>query len=258
LTGVRIDNAASRRGCGRGRPSLDLPPAYTLVTLHEAGDAFAHACQVAGKAGAGTLVWARRFDLVEFAVVLEPAQPLVSARRAFFAGMVALADAVASICLPEKRISFDWPDAIGCDGARLGGGRLGWPGGCHDEDVPPWLVFSAMLIASKQGAGEPGLTPGSTSLEEEACEIGDHGILIESFARYLMRAFDIWAERGFDAVAETYLARLAQPRVGYVLKIEENGDLVAAPQRSGTGRLAFLPALKAAVWLDSKTGKPLL
>jgi len=39
-----------------------------------------------GQAGAGTLVWVRRYDLVEFAVVLEPDEPLVSARRAFFAG----------------------------------------------------------------------------------------------------------------------------------------------------------------------------
>ena len=66
--------------------TLDLPPGYTLVALREVGDAFAHGCAIAADAGAGTLIWVRRYDLVEFAVVLEPDQPLASARRAFLAG----------------------------------------------------------------------------------------------------------------------------------------------------------------------------
>ena len=70
--------------------SLDLPPPYTLVTLREAGDAFQHACRIAPEAGAGTLVWVGRYDLIEFAVVLEPEEPLQTARRAFYAGMTAL------------------------------------------------------------------------------------------------------------------------------------------------------------------------
>ena len=52
--------------------AVDLPPPYRLVTLREAGDAFEHACAMAPEAGAGTLVWVRRFDVAEFAVVLEP------------------------------------------------------------------------------------------------------------------------------------------------------------------------------------------
>ncbi len=72
-------------------PALDLPPPFRLVTLREVGDAFAHAKAIAAEAGAGTLVHVGRFDLVEFAVVLEPEEPLRTARRAFYAGMVALA-----------------------------------------------------------------------------------------------------------------------------------------------------------------------
>ena len=37
--------------------------------------------RIAAKEGAGTLVWVGRFDLVEFAVVLEPDEPLATARR---------------------------------------------------------------------------------------------------------------------------------------------------------------------------------
>ena len=102
-------------------PTLDLPPGYTLVALREYGDAFAHGCKIAGEAGAGTLVWVRRYDLVEFAVVLEPAEPLTSARRAFFAGMNAAADAIAVHCPPERDVAFVWPDTILFDGGLLGG-----------------------------------------------------------------------------------------------------------------------------------------
>ena len=65
--------------------TLDLPPPFQLVTLREVGDAFAHAQAIAADEGAGTLVHVGRFDLSEFAVVLEPEEPLASARRAFCA-----------------------------------------------------------------------------------------------------------------------------------------------------------------------------
>ena len=61
---------------------LDLPPPFRLVVLREVGDAFAHACAHAAELGAGTLVFVSRFDAAEFAVVLEPEEPLASARRA--------------------------------------------------------------------------------------------------------------------------------------------------------------------------------
>src|SRR5215471_4473538 len=104
---------------------LELPPPFRLVTLREVGDAFAHATAIAGEAGAGTLVWVGRFDLIEFALVVEPDEPLRTARRAFYAGMAALADALLAHAPPEKLIAFDWPDAILVDGGLIGGGRMG-------------------------------------------------------------------------------------------------------------------------------------
>src|SRR6266540_922326 len=98
-----------------GSRSLNLPPPFRLVVLREVGDAFAHACAHAGELGAGTLVFVGRFDLAEAAVVLEPEQPLATARLAFYAGMVALGDALAAGAPPEKPIAIDWPDAIQID-----------------------------------------------------------------------------------------------------------------------------------------------
>ena len=66
--------------------SLDLPPGFREVALREAGDAFAHAKAIAAEEGAGTVVHVGRFDLAEFALVLEPDEPLCTARRALYAG----------------------------------------------------------------------------------------------------------------------------------------------------------------------------
>src|SRR6266446_8162770 len=123
--------------------TLDLPPPFRLVMLREVGDAFAHACTHAAEFGAGTLVFVVRFDLVEFAVVLEPDEPLASARRAFYAGMVALGNALAASAPPQKPITIKWPDAVYVDGGLVGGGRLGWPDRADEHVAPDWLVFGA-------------------------------------------------------------------------------------------------------------------
>src|SRR3546814_14434789 len=88
------------------RSVLDVPPPYDVVTLREVGDAFAHACAIAGESGAGTLVWVGRYDLAEFAVVLEPEETLAEARRAFYVGMNALADALSFHAPPERPVEF--------------------------------------------------------------------------------------------------------------------------------------------------------
>src|SRR3954454_18915809 len=125
--------------------TLDLPPPFKLVTLREVGDAFAHAVGVASEQGAGTLVYVGRFDLAEFAVVLEPDEPLRTARGAFYTGMVALIDALLSHAPPEKPIAIGWPDAIHVDGGFVGGARLAWPKGAREDEPPPWLVFGGMI-----------------------------------------------------------------------------------------------------------------
>src|SRR6266545_1710130 len=132
----------SRRA--RTPPALDLPPPYRLVTLREVGDAFAHARAIAADEGAGTLVYVGRFDLAEFAVVLEPDEPLRTARCAFYAGMAALTDALAAHAPPEKPIVCVWPDAIYVDQGLVGGAQFAWSDGPEDQP-PDWLVFGGMI-----------------------------------------------------------------------------------------------------------------
>jgi hypothetical protein len=235
-------------------PGLDLPPLFTAVRLRERGDAFAHACRIAPQMGAGTLVHVGRFDLVEFAVVLEPEEALAGARRAFFAGMAAVADAIASYCPPEREVAFAWPDTILFNGAVVGGGRLGWPEGAPENAVPDWLVFGATLVAARVGIGDPGYHAGSTSLEEEG--FGSVSDLIASFARHLMVHVDAWGERGFQPVAEGYLGRLRPDKAGDRQGIDVNGDLLVHHHgaKGPVRRVPLLPALAAPGWLDPATG----
>ena len=129
---------------------LDLPPGYREIPLREYRDAFNHAQSLAREEGAGTLVWVRRPDTIEAAVVLEPDQPLAAARCALYAGMNAFADALGQFCPPERPIEFNWPDTILLDGGIIGGCRLAWPPGIAETDVPDWLVLALYARGSVQ------------------------------------------------------------------------------------------------------------
>jgi len=240
------------------KPALDLPPPFRLISLREVGDAFAHASSVASEAGAGTLVYVGRFDLAEFAVVLEPEEPLEIARRALYAGLVALADALAAHAPPEMPISFDWPDAVRVNGGLVGGARLGWPRGAPENEPPAWLVFGAMIRTVAMGDDEPGLHPLSAALEQEGFEDFDSGRFVESFARHLMVAIDAWQEMGFAEVAKSYLARLA-PESGVRRDLDGNGDLLVQRIVTSGGRAerrSLVRALAQPSWLDPATGGP--
>ena len=194
------------------------------MRLREVGDAFAHASRIAPEQGAGTLVYVGRFDLAEFAVVLEPDEPLRAARRALYAGMAALADALAAHAPPESRSPSTGRIRSRVDGGLVGGGRLAWPQGAREDERRRWLVFGAMIRTVSMG-DEPGLNPLVTALEEEGFTDAMSDQLVESFARHLMVAIDAWQEHGFGAVARSYLERLPREK-GLRRDIDDNGDLL--------------------------------
>ena len=245
---------------------LDLPPPFRLVTLREVGDAFAHALTVAAEVGAGTLVHVGRFDLAEFAVVLEPDEPLRTARRAIYTGMGALGDALAAIAPPKRAISFDWPDGVRVDGGLVGGGRLAWPSGVLEDEPPAWLVFGVMIRLITMGEDEPGLRPLAAALDEGSDSL-DGGVLAEHFARHLMAAFDASQEKGFGEVARNYLSRLVTAELGKVGEgehpnvirqdIDQDGNLLLRYVSTGkVERRSLAGALAAPSWLDPVSGAP--
>ena len=247
---------------------LDLPPPYRAVTLRERGDAFLHAQAVAAAEGAGTLVWVRRFDTVEFAVVLEPEEPLARARCALYAAMNAAADALAAHCPPERPLAFAWPDTILLDGGILGGARLAWPDGSNETEAPDWLVIGIVLrlTVPHTRPASPGahaldqaVTRG-TSLEIEGFEMLDGAALIGGFARHFMVQIDRWQANGFADVSEHFLRRL--PEIKATSRgIDSNGDQLLRRLHKGpakTERQSLLEALAKPQWLDPETGDPWL
>jgi biotin-(acetyl-CoA carboxylase) ligase len=252
-------------GPGDGAVQLDLPPAFELIALREGGDAFEHAQAVASARGAGTLVWVQRFDLVEFAVVLEPNEPLATARRAFYAGMCAMADSLAVHCPPEKPIHFNFPDAMLFDHGLIGGGKLAWPTNAPEDQPPEWLVFAGMIrtaVIRNAASGvslESGTWSVGTSLEDEGFEDINPNALVESFCRHLMVHFDAWAEKGFRFVGREWLARLPEDKT---LKrgIDANGDLLVhqVGVESAAERIDMMAALNKCDWFDIETREPKL
>ena len=231
-----------------------LPPGFSLVTLRESGDAFGHAQAIADEAGAATLVWVRRFDIVEFAVVLEPDAILAEARLAHYLAMNALADALAIHSPPERPVLFRWPDALTYDLGLIGGGRLAWPADCPEKQVPDWLVFGAMVRATTMSPFQPGQT--GVGMAEEGFEEVDAVDLIEAFARHLMLGVSRWQEEGAKPTVRRWLDRL-EKATGVRHGIGPNGDLVATSQH-GTERNGLVEALARVDWLDRESGGPKL
>jgi len=233
---------------------LDLPPPFRPVALREVGDAFAHATTHASALGAGTLVFVSRFNLAEFAVVLEPGERLSAARLAFYVGMVAIADALAALAPPEKPITIDWPDAIRIDGGLVGGGRLGWPPKTEEDAVPDWLVFGAAIRIVSLKEVAPGLHPLATALQDEGfTDIGAER-LIEVFARHLMAAIDRWQDLGPSRITREYAARITKSAR---IEIDAQGNACFRRGETRTSR-SLAAALNEPSWLDPETAEPRL
>lgn len=243
---------------GLSAPAIELPPLFRLVRLREVGDAFAHAVAHASEEGAGTLVHVGRFDLAEFAVVLEPEEPLRIARRAFYACMSALADALTVHAPPETPLDIDWPDAIRVNWGLVGGGRLAWPDGADENEPPRWLVFGAMIRLVSLTEGDPGLRPLTSALEDEGFDDFVADRLVETFARHLMVTLDAWQEQGFSAVARIYLQRLASAaEKGVRRDIDDNGDLLVRRMgKADVERRKLAARLAEPSWFDPQTRGP--
>jgi biotin-(acetyl-CoA carboxylase) ligase len=237
---------------------LDLPPGYREIPLREHRDALTHAQAIAAAEGAGALVWVRRFDSIEAAVVLEPEQALAEARGALFAGMNAAADALGQYCPPEKPLEFSWPDTLMLDGGIIGGCRLAWPAAALEVEPPDWLVLGLHIRSTVQMSVLHTFDKG-TSLESEGFEVMDGERILESFSRHLMAAFDGWRSKGFKSVAERYLARVPAVK-GVRQGLDANGDLLQRrlDNSKTVTRLPLTAALAVPQWLDPETGQPWL
>jgi hypothetical protein len=170
--------------------------------------------------------------------------------------MAALADALTAHAQPETAITIDWPDSISVNHGLVGGGRLAWPKAISEDDTPPWLVFGAMIRTVSMGGAEPGLNPLVTALAEEGFSDAMSDQVVESFARHFMVAIDVWQERGFSAVARSYLGRLPAEK-GLRRDIDDNGDLLLRRMgKAEVERKKLLPRLAKPAWFDPAAKGP--
>jgi hypothetical protein len=161
-----------------------------------------------------------------------------------------------ALAQPETEITISWPDAISVNRGLVGGGRLAWPQGATEDAVPDWLVFGGMIRTVSMTGREPGLNPLVTALEEEGFTDLMSNQVVEGFARHLMVALDSWQEKGFTAVAKTYLERLPRES-GLRRAIDANGDLMIRRMgKADVEREALVPALAAPSWYDPAAKGP--
>ena len=211
------------------------------------------------KQGAGTLVHVGRFDLAEFALVLEPEEPLRAARRALLRRHGGAGRRARRHAPPETPIDIEWPDAIYVNLGLVGGGRLAWPRRRGEDEVPPWLVFGAMIRTVSMTGDEPGARSDVTALEEEGfARHHRRATLIESFARQFHGARSTPGRRAASARwRRDYLRAACRAAKALRRDIDDNGDLLRAPRspaRSSATQL--LPALAAPSWFDPATQGP--
>lgn len=243
-----MDDRSQTHGLGH----IALPPPYTL----HAGtgpDVLEQAVELAPEHGAGTLVCHASSGLLAFAVVLEPTQKLHEAQMAFPLGMVAVADALAAHCPPERAVRLNWPDEIRYDKARIGGGRFAVAPSTGPQDVPDWMVFAAELISERDHLLEPGRFPDSTSLKEE--DFDPHEDIIATFASYMMLYFDRWLHDGLDAVTNRYLMRIDPPLLRGVRRIDGDRLVEITPAGGGKRSEPLLQSFNATGWRDAKGPK---
>ena len=212
---------------------------------------------MAAEEGAGTLVHVGRFDLAEFAVVLEPEEPLRTARRTIYAGLAALADALAAHAPPEKPIDIVWPDAIA---RRRRAGRRGAPCLAGRRRLrtppPPWLVFAAMIRTVATGEHEPGLHPFAAALDAEGLSISAPA----AWSKVLRAISWLRSMPGSRTASPKWPEAIcrALPRKPGVRGESTTTAIFWCDRagKAGTERRKLAPALAQPSWLDPATGAP--
>ncbi len=184
---------------------LDLPPLYSATALGADRDPFVEAILRAEAGdGAGTFLWARRTDCIDFAVILEPDQPRDESLPVCLVAMVAMLDALGGVIEPTVAVTFGWPDRIDVNGALAGGLRFAAAPG----DAPAWMVIAITIaVAGDLSDDSPGLNPDRTTLLDEGCGVVDVVDFMGRFGRHFMGWINRWREDGLDPVRQAWLAR---------------------------------------------------
>ena len=185
-------------------PDPTFPP---LLRGEEAADPFAKAVSRAlTGADPGLLVWSRRADLMQAAIVLAPEQPLERAVGVYLAAPVALGDALGALAPPEVAVHYTWPGGVLVNGARCGRVRAA-AAATEPGAVPDWLVLGVEMPFLPPDERDGGERPDETCLFAEGCGDVMPLPLIESWSRHLLVWINHFVDDGIAPLHAAWRAR---------------------------------------------------
>ncbi len=199
--------------------SLNLPPAYVLVTHDRIDSAIEEAKRLAS-AGAeeGTLVWARqqthghgRFGRawvsppgnLYCALVLRPEEPPSVAVQVNYVAAVSLAAAIAGLVSPMVELRYRWPNDILLYDAKVASLFLEAPK-ARVRDNDGWLVLG---IAVNVKSHPETLEAPATSMHMDGYSEASAADVLEQFSRYFLSWINRWADEGFAPVRKAWIQR---------------------------------------------------
>ena len=245
---------SASRSPGLAEPSV--PPLYRLDAVEAGADAFDRArALAAGSTEDATIVWSRRSDRLECAILFRVDAPLQDVLPAIYAVALGLGDAIGALAPPIVAQHFRWPDRIEVNGALAGGLRAAWADGGAPEDAVAWIVIGvSMIVASLDAEGAD-----HTSLQDEGCADITVVGLLESFSRHALAWINRWQDDGFAPVREAWLSRAAGlsgdiaielsdgRTAGRFAGLDERGNMLLMIDRR-TQTVALADALRQPSW----------
>ena len=183
---------------------LILPP---LLNPIETAEPFSTAVEQVRqrKAGAGDLFWTSSNILANFAIVLEPDVNYARAVEMIPLALVALSDCLAVVLPPQVAVQFRDDHNVIVNGGLVGGIDAAMSLKTANKEIPDWLVLSInVALRQPEDAGEPGLQPDITTLDEEGWEEPDLPKFIETYARHFLSWMATWDDDGFDQITRAY------------------------------------------------------
>jgi BirA family transcriptional regulator, biotin operon repressor / biotin---[acetyl-CoA-carboxylase] ligase len=239
-------------------PDPKFPPLLRGYAIKAPLKAHDEACRLVslGTLGAGDLVWSRNLSQAQCALILEPDVSRAQSQQMAPLAMVALAEALGSLCPPELAVEFRWPDQIYLNGGDAGRMTMTAPDGLPDE-MPPWIVIALdIALAARDHEREPGLERDITALAEEGAGDVTRTAILEQFAACMLAWLDTWSNGGFRPIHDQWLFRAIGRGGGFhfenaatpttVLGLDEAAGLLV---KISSGEHAVLPfAVHVRAW----------
>jgi len=161
------------------------------------------------RSGAGDVFWtAASPTQADFAIVLEPDVSHHNAIEMIPLALIALSDCLAVLLPPQVAVQFRDEQFVTVNAGVAGGVVAAMAKQTAGSDVPDWLVLSVKLGMQRQDdAGDPGLQPDITTLDEEGWQEPGVGEVIETFSRHFLSWMAVWNDDGFEPIVRAWKFR---------------------------------------------------